>query len=53
MRNLLVFLGILGMGMNIKAQKLKPVAKVESVIIDFNGRKSRTRILNSGNDSSI
>jgi hypothetical protein len=31
MKNLLVFLGILGMGINVNAQKLKPVAKVESV----------------------
>jgi hypothetical protein len=42
MRNLLVFLG---MGMNVKAQKLKPVAKVESVIIDYNGRKVKAKKL--------
>ena len=45
MRNLLVFLGILGMGMNVKAQKLKPVAKVECVIIDYNGRKVKANKL--------
>ena len=37
--------GILGMGMNINAQKLKPVAKVESVIIDYNASKVKAKKL--------
>lgn len=45
MKNLLVFLGILGMGMNGNAQKMKPVAKVESVIIDYNGSKVKAKKL--------
>jgi hypothetical protein len=45
MKTLLVFLGILGMGMNVNAQKLKPVAKVEPVIIDYNGSKVRANKL--------
>jgi hypothetical protein len=45
MKTLLVFLGILGMGMNVNAQKLKPVAKVETVNIDYNGRKVKARKL--------
>ncbi len=45
MKNLLVFLGILGMGMNLNAQKLKPVAKVETIIIDHNGRKVKANQL--------
>ena len=45
MKNLLVFLGILGMGMNVNAQKLMPVAKVESVIIDYNASKVKAKKL--------
>ena len=45
MKNLLVFLGILGMGINVNARKLKPVAKVESVIIDYNGSKIKAKKL--------
>jgi len=45
MKTLLVFLGILGMRMNVNAQKLKPVAKVETVNIDYNGRKVKARKL--------
>jgi hypothetical protein len=45
MKNLLVFLGVLGMGMNVNAQKIKPVAKVESVIIDYNGSKVKAKKL--------
>ena len=45
MKNLLVFLGILGIGMNVNAQKMKPVAKVESVIIDYNGSKVKAKKL--------
>jgi hypothetical protein len=45
MKYLLVFLGILGMVMNVNAQKLKPVAKVESIIIDYNGSKVKAKKL--------
>ncbi len=33
------------MGMNVTAQKLKPVAKVETVIIDYNGSKVNAKKL--------
>ena len=45
MKTLLVFLGILGMGVNINAQKLKPTANVESVLIDYNGSKVKAKKL--------
>ena len=45
MKYLLVFLGILGMGMNVNAQKLNPVANVEPVIIDYNGSKVKANKL--------
>ena len=45
MKNLLIFLGILGIGMNVNAQKMKPVAKVESVIIDYKGSKVKAKKL--------
>lgn len=45
MKYLFVFLGILGMGINVKAQKLKPVAKVEPVIIEYHGNKVRAKKL--------
>ena len=45
MKNLLVFLGILGMGMNVNAQKLNPVANVEPVIIDYNDSKVKANKL--------
>jgi hypothetical protein len=35
----------LGMGMNVNAQKLKPVAKVESIIMDYNGSKVKAKKL--------
>ena len=40
-----MFFGILGMEMNVNAQKLKPVAKVESVIIDYNDSKVKAKKL--------
>ena len=45
MKNLLVLFAILGMGMNVNAQKLKPVAKVEPIIIDYNGSKVKAKKL--------
>ena len=45
MKNLLVIFLILGMEMNVSAQKLKPVAKVESVIIDYNDSKVKAKKL--------
>ena len=45
MKNLVVFLGILGMGMNVNAQKLNPVANVEPVIINYNGIKVKAKKL--------
>jgi hypothetical protein len=45
MKNLLVFLGISGTGMNVHAQKMKPVAQVESVIIDYLGSQVKARKL--------
>ena len=45
MKYLLVFLGILGMVMNVNAQKLNPVANVEPVIIDYNGIKVKAKKL--------
>jgi hypothetical protein len=45
MRNLLVFLGILGVGMHVNAQQLKPVANVETIIIDYNGFKVKAKKL--------
>jgi hypothetical protein len=43
MKKLFVLLGILGMVMNVNAQKLNPVAKVESIIIDYNGSKVKAK----------
>ncbi len=45
MKNFLVFLGILGMINNVNAQKLKPIATVESVIIEYNGSKVKAKKL--------
>ena len=45
MKNLVVFLEILGMGMNGNAQKLNPVANVEPVIINYNGIEVKAKKL--------
>jgi hypothetical protein len=45
MKNLLVFLGVLGMVGHVNAQKLKPVAKVETVFIDYNGKMVKAKKL--------
>lgn len=45
MKNLVVFLGILGMGMNGNAQKLNLVDNVEPVLINYNGIEVKAKKL--------
>lgn len=45
MKKLIIILGILGMEMNVYAQKQKPIAKVESISIDYNGSKVKAKKL--------
>lgn len=45
MKYFLLLLGILGIVMNGNAQELNPVAKVESILIDYNGSKVKAKKL--------
>lgn len=45
MKTLFVFLGILGMGVHINAQQLKPTAKVEPIFLDYKGKQVKGKKL--------
>jgi hypothetical protein len=53
MKYFLLFFGILGMEMNLHAQKINQVAKVEPIIIDYNGSKVRAKKLTVHSEISI
>ena len=53
MKYFLFFLGILGMEMNLHAQKTNQVAKVEPIIIDYNGSKVKAKKLTVHSEISI
>ena len=53
MKYFLLFLGILGMEMNLHAQKTNQVAKVEPIIIDYNGSKVKAKKLTVHSEISI
>jgi hypothetical protein len=53
MKYFLLFFGILGMKMNLHAQKINQVAKVEPIIIDYNGSKVRAKKLTVHSEISI
>lgn len=53
MKYFLLFFGILGMEMNLNAQKINQVAKVEPIIIDYNGSKVRAKKLTVHSEISI
>ena len=53
MKYFLLFFGILGMEMNLHAQKTNQVAKVEPIIIDYNGSKVRAKKLTVHSEISI
>ena len=53
MKYFLFFLGILGMEMNLHAQKINQVAKVVPIIIDYNGSKVKAKKLTVHSEISI